>query len=202
MSHDAAMIVAPSATGAVRELVQSECLRASNRFGSAFFDQHVLPVVAYGRQLAGRLGADSEVVELAGYLHDLSAVRDPACIPTHHLESARIAGDILRDHRCPGSVVEAVCRCIASHSAPVAPGQGTLEEVCVSNADVMSQLARPAYWFFYLHRLRGLDLVEGLAWWQTRVERAWSGLIEDARAMVAEDHAAAVRLLAAARQSS
>ncbi len=185
-------------TESIRELVRSECLRASNRFGPAFFDQHVLPVAAYGRQLAAALGADAQVVELAAYLHDLSAVRDLACIPTHHLESAKISREILRERGWPERVVDAVCGCIRSHSAPVAPGHGTLEEVCVSNADVMAHLARPAYWFFYLHRVRGLGLDEGLAWWQVRAERAWSGLVEDARTVVAAEHAAVLRFLQAA----
>jgi len=180
---------------AIRDLVRSECLRGSNRFGPAFFDQHLETVVRYGRELAVRLGADPEVVELAGYLHDLSAVRDLASVPTHHLDGARIARELLRAHGWPHVTAEAVCRCIETHSAPVAKGQGTLEEVCVSNADVMSHIARPAYWFFYLYRVRGMHYEEGLSWLRTRVERLWSGLTDDARAIVATEYAAAVRML-------
>jgi hypothetical protein len=202
MVPDATAAVPAVLTHAIRELVRSECLRASNGFGPAFFDQHVLPVAAYGRQLAIALGADPQVVELAAYLHDLSAVRDLACIPTHHLESARIARTILLDRGCTRSMVEAVCRCIASHSAPVGRGHGTLEEVCLSNADVMAQLARPAYWFFYLHRVRGLGLDEALSWWNVRVERAWSGLVKEARSVIAAEHAAALRFLQVARQAA
>ncbi len=36
---------------------------------------------------------------------------------------------------------------------------------------------------------------EGLSWLRTRVERLWSGLTEDARAIVATEYAAAVRIL-------
>lgn len=182
----------------IRDLVRSECLRDSNRFGPAFFDQHLETVVRYGRELAVRLGADPEVVALAGYLHDLSAVRDLASVPTHHLDGARIAHELLRAHGWAPAVADAVCRCIESHSAPVVKGQGTLEEVCVSNADVMSHIARPAYWFFYLYRVRGMQYGDGLSWLRTRVERLWSGLTEDARAIVAIEHSAAVRILEAA----
>ena len=105
------------------------------------------------------------------------------------------ARELLRAHGWPLAVADPVCRCIESHSAPVAMGQGTLEEVCVSNADVMSHLARPAYWLFYLYGLRGLPYGEGLSWLRTRVERLWSGLAEEARAIVATEHAAAVRIL-------
>jgi hypothetical protein len=188
----------PPLTETIRALVHAECLRPSNRFGAAFFDQHVLPVVDHGLRLAALLGADPEVVELSGYLHDLSAIRDLSCIPTHHLESARIARELLRERDVSEAIVDAVCRCITSHSSPVTPGPGTPEEVCVSNADVMSHLARPAYWFFYLHRVRGLGLDEAQAWWQARVDRAWGALVEEARAMAGPDRATVNRLLEAA----
>ena len=185
----------PTSTDTIRDLVRSECFRDSNPFGPAFFDQHLETVVRYGRELAVRLGADPQVVELAGYLHDLSAVRDLASVPTHHLDGARIARELLSAHDWPLAVADAVCRCIESHSAPVAKGQGTIEEVCVSNADVMSHIARPAYWFFYLYRVRGMQYGDGLSWLRTRVERLWSGLTEEARAIVATEWAAAVRIL-------
>lgn len=185
----------PTSLEAIRDLVRSECARDSNPFGPAFFDQHLETVVRYGRALADRLGADAQVVELAGYLHDLAAVRDLATVPTHHLDGARLARELLRAHGWPRAVADPVCRCIESHSAPVTMGQGTLEEVCVSNADVMSHLARPAYWLFYLYRVRGMSYAQGLSWLQTRVERLWSGLTEEARGLVATEHAAAVRLL-------
>jgi hypothetical protein len=191
---------AASTTRAVHDLVRAECDLPSNRFGPAFFDEHVLQVVGYGRALATALGADPWVVELSGYLHDLSAVRDLSCVPTHHLESARIAGELLRERGLPERTVEAVRRCIVSHSNPVVPGQGTPEEVCLSNADVIAQLSRPAYWFFYLHRVRGLGLDEALGWWQGRVDRAWSALVEEARATVGAERAAVVRLLERARR--
>jgi hypothetical protein len=180
---------------AIRELVRAECARPTNAFGPAFFEQHVLVVLAHARALARRLGADPEVVELAAHLHDLAAVRDVACVPTHHLEGAAAARGILQAQGWRSPVVDAVCRAIETHSAPVERGAGSLEEVCVSNADVMAHLSRPAYWFFYLHRVRGLDQREALAWWRGRAERAWGALAPEARAMVAADHAIVVRLL-------
>lgn len=182
-------------TDAIGELVRLECLRDSNRFGSAFFDQHIVPVVKYARELALRLGADPQVVELAGYLHDLSAVRDVTCLATHHLESARIARELLGERGFAEGVVDAVCRCIESHSAPVAIGQGAAEMVCISNADVMSHIARPAYWLFYLYRVRGMDYGDGLAWLRDRVERHWYALTDEARAIVAAEHATARHIL-------
>jgi predicted metal-dependent HD superfamily phosphohydrolase len=179
---------------AVHELVRAECARATNRFGPSFFDDHVLPVVARARELAPRLGARRDVVELAAYLHDLAAIRDLSCVPTHAADGARLAGELLRARGAPAPLAEAVARCAAAHSSPVAPGRGSAEEVCLSNADLLAQLARPAYWFFYLHGVRGLGQGEALAWWRGRFAAA-SALAPEALALAGPDHAALVRLV-------
>jgi hypothetical protein len=186
---------------AIRELVRAECARPTNAFGPAFFEQHVLQVAAHGRELSASLGADPVVVELAAYLHDLAAVRDLACVPTHHLDGAALARGLLRADGWPGRVVDAVAGAVERHSAPVPCGAGSLEAVCLSNADVTAQLARPAYWFFYLHRVRGLDHREALAWWRGRAERAWDALASEARTLAARDRAVVVRLLEGAGEA-
>jgi hypothetical protein len=182
-------------TDDIRELVRAECAQASNPFGPSFFDEHVLQVAAFARKLAPSLGASSEVVELAAFLHDLSAVRDLRCVPTHHLDSAVVARGLLHQGGWPAATVDAVCRAIERHSAPVEVGRGSAEEVCLSNADVMAHLARPAYWFFYLYRVRGLGEQEALAWWRGRVERAWAALTPAAQAMIAPERATLLRVL-------
>jgi uncharacterized protein len=182
---------------AVHDLVRAGCAGEANRFGPAFLEEHVLEVVARCRALAPRLGADPEVVELAAWLHDLAAIRDLSCVPTHHLEGARLARALLVERGAPAALADAVARTCAAHTSPVAPGQGTAEEVCLSNADVLAQLARPAYWFFYLHRVRGLGQADALAWWRGRL-RAAEALSPEARALGAADRAALLRLLGAA----
>lgn len=179
---------------AVHDLVRAECARATNRFSPSFFEDHVLPVVDLARELAPRLGARRDVVELAAYLHDLAAIRDLSCVPTHAADGARLAGELLRVRGAPAPLAEAVARCCAAHSSPVPPGQGSAEEVCLSNADLLAQLARPAYWYFYLHRVRGLGQGEALAWWRGRLAAA-SALAPEALALAGADHAALARLL-------
>ncbi len=178
----------------IRELVRADCLRETNAFGPAFFGQHIEVVVRYALLLAGRIGADAETVELAAWLHDLAAVRDPSRVPTHAADSALLARELLAAH----PKTDAVCRAIASHAAPVRPGEGSAEEVCLSHADVMSHIARPAYWLFYLYRVRGASYEQGLAWLRDRVERCFHELAPEARALIAAERAAAVRLLESA----
>jgi uncharacterized protein len=182
---------------AARTLAHADCLRPENRFGAAFFEEHLQLVVQHALRLAGPLGADREVVELAGWLHDLAAVRDFSCLPTHAADGARLAAAWLGERGAPPATVEAVRRSVASHSAPVAPGAGTLEEVCLSNADVLAQLSRPAYWFHYLYGVRGLTREAGLAWFRGRAVDAWAALTPEAQAMGAAEREVVLRLLQA-----
>jgi predicted metal-dependent HD superfamily phosphohydrolase len=135
------------------------------------------------------------VVELAAWLHDLAAVRDFATLPTHARDGARLAGEWLALQGLPAPRVEAVRRCVASHSAPVAPGAGTVEEVCLSNADVLAQLARPAYWFHYLHDVRGLSREEGRPWFRARATEVWTALAPEARALALAERAAVLGMV-------
>ncbi len=75
-------------TVVIRDLVLEDCRRPANIFGPSFFDQHPAVVAEYAGGLAARLGADPEAVELAAFLHDISAVRDPATLPRHAAASA------------------------------------------------------------------------------------------------------------------
>jgi putative nucleotidyltransferase with HDIG domain len=179
----------------IRALVETECRSTSNVFGPAFFDQHILPVAHYAGALARRLGADTAVVELAAYLHDLSAVRDVATLPTHAADSARIARAILLERGFAPEVAGSVYSCIDKHGAPVTTGQGTFEEICVSNADVMSHVARPAFWLFYQYRLRSASYEDGVQWLKMRVETAWNELVEEAKDIAATERDRTVQLL-------
>ncbi len=127
----------------IRDFVCSQCQQNENIFGSSFFDQHLAVVAEYAGILAKRLGADGEIVELAAYLHDLSAVRDASTLPDHANSSAALARRLLTEHGRPQDLVERVARSIAAHSHPVPIGGGSPEEVCVSNADAIAQIVRP-----------------------------------------------------------
>ena len=168
----------------IREYVSNECNSSQNAFGPAFFEQHLSVVVGYSRRLGETLGADLEIIELAAWLHDISAVQDITILPKHPGLSAEIAQGVLRQHGYPPERIDRVARCIAAHSVPVQIGHGLPEEVCVSNADAMSQIVKPAYWFYYVFRVRQFGFAEGRDWLRQRVESNWAALIPPARAII------------------
>lgn len=173
---------------AIKKYVADECNSSRNAFGPAFFEEHLSVVVGYARRLAGALGADLEIVELAGWLHDISAVQDFAALPKHPVLSAEIARSMLLEKGYPSERIERVTACIASHSSPVRVGNGLIEEVCVSNADAMSQIVKPAYWFYYVFHVRQFGFAEGRDWLRQRVEANWAALIPVARATIEKQY--------------
>lgn len=182
-------------TETIREYVRSECNGSGNAFGAAFFVEHLAVVDKYGQMLAKVLSADVEIVELAAYLHDIAAIRDITTVPQHAVLGAQAAREILARHSYPSERVERVARCALSHSAPVQMGGGPLEEVCLSNADAMAQIARPVYWFYYLFGVRRFDLEKGRDWWRQRVQTNWELLVPPARRIIETEYNRARDLL-------
>lgn len=173
---------------AIRQRVMQECLRDQNVLGSSFFDQHVEVVAHYGVELAARLGADAEIVALAAYLHDISAVRDVSTLPSHAIVSAEIAREVLTEAGYPAHLAERVAQCIRTHSAPVAAGGGTAEEICVSNADAIAQVVRPVFWCYFIFGFRKMSFEDGRRWLRERVEANWANLVQPARELASEGY--------------
>jgi len=175
----------------IRSYAAEQCRRESNALSPAFFEEHILPVADYGVRLARQLGADPEIVEISAYLHDISAVVDLRSMPEHPRLSAEASGSLLAQMAYPSDSIRKVERCILTHSSPLQIGEGSLEEVCLSNADAVSQIARLPYWLFFAFSIRRLGFCEGTEWLRNRVETNWRALIEPARALVEREYALA-----------
>jgi hypothetical protein len=65
-------------------------------------------------------------------------------------------------------------------------GGGSLEEICISNADVINRVLRPAYWFYYAFVVRKQSFQDGKAWLRASIEKAWPALIEPAKEAVGD----------------
>lgn len=168
----------------IKELVKCECNKAQNVLGSEFFEQHILIVAEYACKLADLMGADREIVEISSYLHDISAVMDINTLSRHSDLSSEEAASILKDKMYDPVKIEAVKQAIKSHSTPLRIGEGTLEEVCVSNADAVSQIINPSYWLFFAFSIRKMGYEEGVKWYRQKAAMNMDGLIWQARNMV------------------
>ncbi|MCX5646307.1 MAG: HD domain-containing protein [Phycisphaerae bacterium] len=175
-------------TEAIREYVSNECNSSKNAFGPAFFEEHLSVVAEYATELGKAFGADLEIIQLAAWLHDISAVQDFAALPRHPALGAEITRKLLQEKDYPSERIERVAKCIASHSTPVQIGNGPLEEVYVSNADAMSQIVKPAYWFYYVFQVRQFSFAEGWDWLRQRVESNWAALIPPAKEIIENEY--------------
>jgi len=178
----------------IRQEVLEACRRPDNVLTPAFYDQHLRLVAEHATALADVLGAEREIVELAAWLHDLSAVLDFSTLPTHAEASAQLAASMLARRGYPGDRIDRVAGAIRRHGAPLGAGEGTAEEVCVSNADAMSQIAAPAFWLFFAFEVRKLGFAEGQRWYGERVRQGWQALVPEARALIESEYALACRV--------
>jgi uncharacterized protein len=177
-----------------RALLLRECASPTNRFGAEFFDEHLVVVVDFASTLARRLGADPFVVEIAAWLHDRAAVLDFASLPTHAHDGATLARSWLAQWELPEPLRERIASCIETHGTPATLERATPEQRCLANADVLSHLTRPAYWFWYLYHGRSMDLAGARAWYRSRLS-LWNVLEPDARELVEAEYATLRRLL-------
>lgn len=177
-----------------KQIMKTRCHAPENKFGTMFFEQHILMVERYAGMLADILKADKDVVLAAVYLHDLAAVSDFSKLVEHPVLGAAMAEPILKESGFPLEKIPAVKRCIETHSVPVAIGQGTLEQVCMSNADAMSQIANPLYWLYYAFNVRQFDYALGRTWYNDRINTNWAKLIEPAREILEPEYTYALQL--------
>lgn len=179
----------------VKNYVHEECKKPNNMFGTGFFEEHVLIVADFSKRLAEKISADIEIVELSSYLHDIAAVQDIKALPTHSTLSAEAADKMLSSNGYDCERIEAVKRTIITHTTPLKLSEASPEEVCLSNADAMSQITKPAYWLYFVFSIRNLSYGDGCKWIRARVENNWKALIEPAKEMIEKEYLLVKELL-------
>ena len=186
----------PMVTTDIREFAYGACQRRENVLTASFFDWHLAVVAEYAGRLAAHLSADAEIVQLAAYLHDISAVFDFTTMPNHRKLSAQFATRELLERGYPRDRACIVARAIASHSDPLPIGSASPEEICISNADAVARIVRPAYWLYFASEIRKYGFEDGRRWLRSLIERQWSALIEPAKQLVGERYSGTMNFLA------
>ena len=160
----------------LHSLVESACARPESRLGLDFYREHILVVERFACRLAPILGARLDIVLPAALLHDLAAIEDFSRVAEHHELGAARATSILRELGLPEDHVLAASACVRRHVLPIAQGEGTAEEVCLSNADALAQMANPSYFLHYAREARALHFPAGRDWYLALVKHRWPRL--------------------------
>ena len=172
----------------IHDFVKTACQKQTNVLTDSFFKEHIALVVSYSKKLCDILNADKEIVSLSAYLHDISAVLDFKTLATHNLNSAEIAKELLSQNNYPKNKIEKISLCIVNHSSPVGLNDGTTEEICLSNADAISQIVNPGYWLYFAFKIRNLNYNDGKNWYLSRIDDNWSKLIDPAKKLIEPDY--------------
>lgn len=120
----------------VKDFVKDKFYSPDCKYGPEPFLNHIVPMVDYAKALSRKLGGDREVIELAAWLHDIgSAVEGRS---NHHVTSAKIAEDILKNEKYPEDKIQLIKNCILHHRSSIESKRETIEEKIVAEADAIS----------------------------------------------------------------
>lgn len=120
----------------IKEFARSECEKPTCKYGSDPFADHFVPTAKYALVLAKEFNADTEIIELAAWLHDMGSMiygrKD------HHITGTKIAEDKLKELGYPKEKIEKVKECIFSHRGSQKIKPKTLEAQILVEADTIS----------------------------------------------------------------
>ena len=180
----------------IEDHVKQTCEKKENLLSNHFYHEHLDVVSEYAKKLCIQLSGDQEIVQIASYLHDISAILDFKTLPTHHEDSANIAEELLVQNSYNSSKTAQVKQCILNHTTPISiDNASSVEEVCLSNADAISQIIRPTYWLYFAYNVLSLDYPKAKAWYINKINNNWEALIEPAKTLIEEKYIAVKRAL-------
>ena len=179
----------------LRSIVEEACKKETNKYRYGIWSHHIVLVVKYGKMLAQKLGADSEIVEIAALLHDYASIKKEPLTPEHHLHSAQEADKILRSFGYPEDKITAVKQCIVSHRGSIDIEKQTVEAVCLASADAIAHIDQIPSLFYLVFVQHQMDIDEGTAWIKAKLERSWNKLCPEGKEMIKDKYEAAKKIV-------
>lgn len=158
----------------VKNWVESECKKPTSKYGYEPFIFHFGPVVKYANELAEELGADKEIVTVAGWLHDIGSIIDGR--ENHHITGAKIAEQKLKEFNYPAEKIELVKKCILNHRGSLNNNRESIEEIVVAEADVLSNFDNIGGLFKAAYEYEGLTQGEAHASVLKKLENKYNQL--------------------------
>lgn len=178
----------------ISELVKEECAKDSNPYGSSNSWKHMNHVVFLSKSLAQNIGADEEIVELAAWLHDWSAIQ--GFYKDHHERGSVAAGNILKGLDYPDMRIEHIKRCVFTHRSSQGIKPETVEAECVANADAIAHFLEIPDLLCSRYADGDMTINEVVDWLKAKLKRDCKKItLTKAKEMVAPYHEAAKVIL-------
>ena len=133
---------------------------------------HIIPVVKISIEMAEKLNADIEVVEIAAYLHDVTRILGDK--DNHHKTGAKYARDFLEKYEFDNKKIELIEKCIKNHRGSIKNNRETIEEKIISTADAVSHIEYPLPLFYTWYGKRKATLEDGKIEIRNKLQRSWN----------------------------
>ena len=177
----------------IREFVEEECKKPTSKYGYEPFENHFVPTHKYAKQLAEKLKADLEIVELAAWLHDIGSIIHGR--ENHHITGAEIAEEKLKEANYPQERIEKVKKCIFNHRGSVLNNKTSVEEQIIADADAMSAFEHIEGLFRAAYIPENLSQEQAKKSVRQKFINSWNKISPEAKEMVRNKYEAAMLLL-------
>jgi len=157
------------------------------------YDTHVKYVVEYAKQLAEKLNADKEIVEISALLHDIS--RLDGVNEKHHIGGSKYAEEFLRKHNYNEEKIKEVMHCILTHRGNTSIPRESIEAECLASADAMAHFRNIADMFHFVYGELGKSSDEGKEMIKEKLERSFQKMIPEAQDIIRDKYNAAMKIL-------
>ncbi|MCK5625070.1 HD domain-containing protein [Candidatus Pacearchaeota archaeon] len=154
------------------------------------FEKHVSNVVRFSQKLSSIYGANTFVVVLAAYLHDLYYIQTKNH-NIHEIEGSKFAKKYLIQFEISEKEINLISLCILNHRGSKKNKRESIEEKIVSCADAMDHINRSIEMFF--RTIHGRETYEeAFSWIRKKLKRSWEKIeLEKAREIVRKKYEAA-----------
>ncbi len=161
--------------------------------GINMYDIHVKYVVEYAKQLAEKLNANEEIVEISALLHDIG--RLDGTEDNHHTIGAQYAQMYLTSLGYPQEKIERVKHCILAHRGSLSIPRETVEAECVASADAMAHFRNISDMFYFVYHDLGESLDKGKQMIKDKLERSYNKMIKEGKEIIQEKYDATMKIL-------
>jgi len=153
----------------VHDFVKGESRKTTINDEIGIFDDHVVNVVRFSKMLAEQYDANSFVVILAAYLHDIIYIQTNNH-KTHEIVGAEFVKEYLSKFDISKEDIKRISLCILNHRGSKKSTKESIEEKIVASADAMDHIDRCLAMFY-----RGGDKSYEAAFefMQGKIKRGW-----------------------------
>lgn len=133
---------------------------------------HIIPVVKISLEMAKKLNADIQVVEISAYLHDVTKILGDK--KNHHITGAQYAREFLQKYDFDNKKIKLIETCIKNHRGSTNSRRKTIEEKIISTADAISHIEYPLPLFYTWYGKRKCTIENGAIEIKSKLQRSWN----------------------------